>query len=225
MKVIGINGSARKDGNTSLLIKAVFAELEAEGIETDLVQLHGKALEPCKACFGCGGKRQCVVKTDYFNECFAKMVEADGMVLGSPVYSADVTAGMKAFLERAGVVVATNPGMLRHKVGASVAAVRRGGGLAAVDTMNHFLLNKEVIVVGSTYWNMAYGRDGQYAQSWAEHGVCAEKNQIGTVTGKEPREGVLLRVFPPFPSSFQHGGRNRGFSSRHFLRNHAVAWE
>ena len=134
MKVIGINGSARKDGNTSLLIKAVFAELEAEGIETDLVQLHGKALEPCKACFGCGGKRQCVVKTDYFNECFAKMVEAD-------------------------VVVATNPGMLRHKVGASVAAVRRGGGLAAVDTMNHFLLNKEVIVVGSTYWNMAYGRD------------------------------------------------------------------
>ena len=124
MKVIGINGSARKDGNTSLLIKAVFAELEAEGIETDLVQLHGKALEPCKACFGCGGKRQCVVKTDYFNECFAKMVEADGMVLGSPVYSADVTAGMKAFLERAGVVVATNPGMLRHKVGASVAAVR-----------------------------------------------------------------------------------------------------
>ena len=106
MKVIGINGSARKDGNTSLLIKAVFAELEAEGIETDLVQLHGKALEPCKA-----------------------------------------------------VVVATNPGMLRHKVGASVAAVRRGGGLAAVDTMNHFLLNKEVIVVGSTYWNMAYGRD------------------------------------------------------------------
>ena len=102
MKVIGINGSARKDGNTSLLIKAVFAELEAEGIETDLVQLHGKALEPCKACFGCGGKRQCVVKTDYFNECFAKMVEADGIVLGSPVYSADVTAGMKAFLERAG---------------------------------------------------------------------------------------------------------------------------
>lgn len=206
MKVIGINGSARKDGNTSLLIKAVFAELEAEGIETDLVQLHGKALEPCKACFGCGGKRQCVVTTDYFNECFAKMVEADGIVLGSPVYSADVTAGMKAFLERAGVVVATNPGMLRHKVGASVAAVRRGGGLAAVDTMNHFLLNKEVIVVGSTYWNMGLRkgcrrcpercrRVGQYAQSWAEHGVCAEKNQIGAVTGKEPREGVLFSAW------------------------------
>lgn len=159
MKVIGINGSARKDGNTALLIKAVFEALEAEGIETELVQLHGKTLAPCKACFGCGGKRRCVVANDFFNECFAKMAEADGMVLGSPVYSADVTAGMKALLERAGVVVATNPGMFRHKVGVSVAAVRRGGGLAAVDTMNHFLLNKEVIVVGSTYWNMAYGRD------------------------------------------------------------------
>ena len=151
---------ARKDGNTSLLIKAVFAELEAEGIETDLVQLHGKALETLQGLLRVRmGSSQCVVKTDYFNECFAKMVEADGIVLGSPVYSADVTAGMKAFLERAGVVVATNPGMLRHKVGASVAAVRRGGGLAAVDTMNHFLLNKEVLVVGSTYWNMVYGRD------------------------------------------------------------------
>ena len=93
MKVIGINGSARKDGNTSLLIKAVFAELEAEGIETDLVQLHGKALEPCKACFGCGGKRQCVVKTDYFNECFAKMVEADASAGKRSRYCSCGTAG------------------------------------------------------------------------------------------------------------------------------------
>lgn len=87
------------------------------------------------------------------------MVEADGIILGSPVYSADVSAKMKAFLERAGVVVATNPGLLRHKVGASVAAVRRGGGMTTVDTMNHFMLNKEMIVVGSTYWNMVYGKN------------------------------------------------------------------
>ena len=212
MKVIGINGSARKDGNTSLLIKAVFAELEAEGIETDLVQLHGKALEPCKACFGCGGKRQCVVKTDYFNECFAKMVEADGIVLGSPVYSADVTAGMKAFLERAGVVVATNPGMLRHKVGASVAAVRRGGGLAAVDTMNHFLLNKEVIVVGSTYWNMAYGRDAGDVLNDAE-GMANMRNlgQNMALVLKKIREA-------------RGRGRSRGrvSSSVFFLRFHPL---
>ncbi len=79
--------------------------------------------------------------------------------MGSPVYSADITSSMKAFLERAGVITATNPGLLKHKVGACVAAVRRGGGLTAVDTMNHFLLNKEVIIPGSTYWNMVYGKN------------------------------------------------------------------
>lgn len=87
------------------------------------------------------------------------MLGADGIILGSPVYSADVSAGMKAFLERGGVVVATNPGLLRHKVGAAVAAVRRGGGMTTVDTMNHFMLNKEMVVVGSTYWNMVYDRN------------------------------------------------------------------
>lgn len=159
MNVIGISGSSRRDGNTALIIRAVFEELEAEGIRTELVQLSGQRMDGCRACFGCKGKRACLFKDDFFNECFSKMVEADGIVLGSPVYSADVSALMKAFLERAGVVVATNPGLLRRKVGASVAAVRRGGGLTAVDTMNHFLLNKEVLVVGSTYWNMVYGRD------------------------------------------------------------------
>lgn len=87
------------------------------------------------------------------------MTMADGILLGSPVYSADVSANMKAFLERAGVVVANNPGILKYKVGASVSAVRRGGGMTTVDTMNHFLLNKEVIIAGSTYWNIVYGKD------------------------------------------------------------------
>lgn len=159
MKVIGISGSARKDGNTAMIIRAVFEELEAEGIRTELVQLAGKPMDGCRACYGCKGKGACLFKDDFFNDYFARMVEADGIILGSPVYSADVSALMKAFLERAGVVVATNPGLLRRKVGASVAAVRRGGGLTAVDTMNHFLLNKEVLVVGSIYWNMVYGRD------------------------------------------------------------------
>ena len=107
-------------------------------------------MDGCRACYGCKGKGACLFKDDFFNDCFARMVEADGIILGSPVYSADVSALMKAFLERAGVVVATNPGLLRRKVGASV---------TAVDNMNHFLLNKEVLVVGSTYWNMVYGRD------------------------------------------------------------------
>lgn len=159
MKVIGINGSARKDGNTALIIKIIFEELEKRGIETELIQFAGKRIEPCKGCFACKGQKKCIYEKDIFSEVFEKMIQADGMVLGSPVYSADVSANMKAFLERAGVVVSVNQELLKYKVGASVAAVRRGGGMTAVDTMNHFFLNKEVVVVGSTYWNMVYGKE------------------------------------------------------------------
>ncbi len=157
-KVIGINGSSRKEGNTAIIIGKVFEELNKEGIETELIQLADYEIQPCRGCFACKNRCNCVFTKDGFAEIFNRMVEADGIILGSPVYSADVSAKMKAFLERAGVVVATNPGLLRHKVGASVAAVRRGGGMTTVDTMNHFMLNKEMIVVGSTYWNMVYGK-------------------------------------------------------------------
>ena len=158
LALIGINGSARKDGNTAIIVGEVFDELNKEGIETELIQLADYEIQPCRGCFACKGRGNCVFAKDGFAEIFGRMVEADGILLGSPVYSADVSAKMKAFLERAGVVVATNPGLLRHKVGAAVAAVRRGGGMTTVDTMNHFMLNKEMIVVGSTYWNMAYGK-------------------------------------------------------------------
>ena len=159
MKVIGINGSARKNGNTTLIICEVFDELNKEGIECELIQLADYEILPCHGCFACKGRGNCVFTNDGFAEIFNLMVEADGIILGSPVYSADVSAKMKAFLERGGVVIATNQGILRHKIGASVAAVRRGGGMTTVDTMNHFMLNKEMIVVGSTYWNMVYGKN------------------------------------------------------------------
>lgn len=159
MKVVGISGSSRKDGNTAIIIKTIFEELSKAGIETELIQLADIDIQQCRACFSCKGKRNCVFKNDSFNEVFNRMVEADGIILGSPVYSADVSSKMKAFLDHGGVVVATNPGLLKHKVGASVAAVRRAGGMTAVDTMNHFMLNKEMILVGSTYWNMVYGRE------------------------------------------------------------------
>ncbi len=159
MKVIGINGSSRKDGNTSIVIKKVFDVLNKEGIETELIQLADYEIQPCRGCFACKGRGNCVFAKDGFAYIFNRLVGADGLILGSPVYSADVSARMKAFLERGGVVVATNPGLLRHKVGASVAAVRRGGGMTTVDTMNHFMLNKEMIIVGSTYWNIVYGKN------------------------------------------------------------------
>ena len=159
MKVVGINGSARTEGNTAIIMNIVFEELNKQGIETELVQLSNDTIAPCKGCFLCKGKSNCVFTKDNFNEYFTKITLADGILLGSPVYSADVSANMKAFLERAGVVVAYNPGILRYKAGAAVSAVRRGGGMTTVDTMNHFFLNKEVILVGSTYWNIVYGKD------------------------------------------------------------------
>lgn len=158
MKVLAINGSARKDGNTAILINTVLKELNIAGIETEMIQLAGNVIEPCKACWACGGQGNCVHRNDSFREVFEKMKEADGILLGSPVYSANVSANMQALLERAAVVADMNQGLFIHKVGAAVAAVRRGGAMQAVDTMNHFFLNHEMIVVGSTYWNIGYGQ-------------------------------------------------------------------
>lgn len=160
MNVLAINGSARKDGNTAILIHTIFEELNKAGIDTEMIQLSGHIIEPCKACWACAGQKNCVHHQDIFREVFDKMVNADGIILGSPVYCANISANMQAFLERAAVVCDMNRELLntKHKVGASVAAARRGGALQAIDAMNHFFLNQEMIVVGSTYWNMAYGQ-------------------------------------------------------------------
>ncbi len=158
MKVIAINGSARKEGNTALMIRTVLGELEKEGIATEYICLAGRMIEPCKACWACGGRRNCVHHKDIFQEIFEKIKEADGILLGSPVYSANISSSMQAVLERAAVVCDMNPGLMKHKVGAAVAAVRRAGSLQAVDSMNHFFLNHEMFVCGSTYWNMGYGQ-------------------------------------------------------------------
>ena len=158
MKVLAINGSARKNGNTDILIKRIFDKMNASGIETEVIEFAGNIIEPCKACFACGGKGNCVHQKDIFRTVFEKVKSADGIILGSPVYSANVSANMQAFLERAAVVCDMNSGILAHKVGACVVSARRGGALNTFDTMNHFFLNHEMFIVGSTYWNMAYGQ-------------------------------------------------------------------
>ncbi len=158
MKVLGINGSTRKDGNTAIMIHTVFEELNTAGIETELVQLAGEIIQPCKACWACGGKGNCVHGKDSFQSIFQKMKEVDGILLGSPVYAANISANMQAFLERAAVVSDMNKGLFNHKAGASVAAARRGGALNTIDSMNHFFLLQDMFVVGSSYWNIAYGR-------------------------------------------------------------------
>lgn len=158
MKVLAINGSSRKDGNTEDMLNVVLAELGKEGYETEHVQLAGAMVNACKACFGCAGRGNCVFGNDIFQELYDKMVKADAILLGSPTYSADVSSTLKAVIERASVVSDTNPGMFRHKVGGAVAVARRAGAMNTIDTINHFFLNKEMFVAGSTYWNIAYGR-------------------------------------------------------------------
>ena len=150
MKVVGFNGSPRKDGNTTILINKVFRELEKEGIDTELVQLSEKKIHGCIACYKCTENKdqRCAVKDDAANECIEKMVEADGILLGSPVYFIDITPEMKDLIDRAGFVSRANGGMYKHKVGAAVAALRRSGANHAIDSMNHFLLSQEIFITG-----------------------------------------------------------------------------
>jgi len=161
MKVVAFNGSARKDGNTAILINYVFEELKKEGIDTELVQFAGKRLRGCTACKKCFETKdcRCVIKTDIINECLEKMLKADGIILGSPIYFADITPEIKALVDRAGYVSKANDDMLRRKVGAAVIAVRRAGAIHGFDSLNHFFFISQMIVPGSLYWNIGIGRD------------------------------------------------------------------
>ncbi|MBW8016959.1 MAG: flavodoxin family protein [Planctomycetes bacterium] len=159
MKVVAINGSPRKGGNTEIMIRKVFEPLEKAGIETELIQVGGKSIRGCTACRKCGEMQNqtCIQKDDPVNEIAAKVFAADGIILGSPTYFTDVTSEMKAIIDRVGYIAYTGGGLLRHKVGAAVVAVRRGGAIHVFDTMNHFFQISQMFIVGSTYWNMCYG--------------------------------------------------------------------
>ena len=161
MKVIGINGSARRDGNTAIMIRRIFEELEKEGIETELIQLAGETIRGCTACGKCRQNKdgKCIIVKDIVNDIIEKMAGADGIVLGSPVYFSNVTPEMKALMDRAGRVVRANDFMLEKKVGAAVTAVRRGGALPTFNAMNTFFLVEKMIIPGSTYWNLGIGRE------------------------------------------------------------------
>ena len=160
MKVLGVCGSARSGGNTVRLIEAVFAPLRDVGHECEVIELAGKTVQGCTACMKCASEqdRQCHGRDDFGNEVIAKMDAADAIVLGSPTYFADVTSEMKAIIDRAGYVAKANDNMFRRKVAAAVVAVRRAGAIHAFDSMNHLFLIGEMIVVGSSYWNIGIGR-------------------------------------------------------------------
>lgn len=161
MKVLGINCSPRKEGNTYLLIKEVFKPLEDKGIKTELFQIGGKKIRGCIACMKCKKKAdgRCHQKNDVINACIAKMEKADAIIIGSPVYFADLSGDAKALLDVAGYALRAAGNPLRRKPGAAVIAVRRAGAIHSFDSINHFFLINEMIIPGSSYWNIAIGRE------------------------------------------------------------------
>jgi multimeric flavodoxin WrbA len=161
VQIVAFNGSARKDGNTAVLLQTVLDELEKEGIDTELVHLAGSHIHGCIACGRCfkNKDRQCAVKSDALNDYLAKMIEADGILIGSPTYFSDLTTETKALIDRAGYVARANGNLFKRKVGAAVVAVRRAGGIHVFDSINHLFLIHEMIVPGSSYWNVSLARD------------------------------------------------------------------
>jgi multimeric flavodoxin WrbA len=159
MKVVGFNGSARKDGNTAILMRRVLRVLEKEGIETELIQLAGELIHGCNACRTCYKTKneRCIIEDDKINEYVQKMKAADGIILGSPTYFSMMTPEMKALIDRTGYVARANKHLLKRKVGAAVVAVRRAGGIPTFDAINHYFLINQMIVPGSSYWNVGIG--------------------------------------------------------------------
>ena len=161
LKITAFNGSARKDGNTAILLNAALAVLKKSGYETELVQLSGRPLRGCAACGGClkNKDKKCVLPDDGLNGYLARMEGSAGILIGSPTYFADVSSETKALIDRAGFVSMANGGLLRRKAGAAVVAVRRGGAIHAFDTINHFFTIAQMVIPGSNYWNVGVGRE------------------------------------------------------------------
>jgi len=159
MRVVAFNGSPRNGGNTERLLKRVLSVLDGEGIQTELVHIGGEKVHGCTACGKCFANqdRRCVFDDDIINECIGKMAAADGILIGSPTYFADVSPETKALIDRAGFVAMANGRMFSRKVGAAVVAVRRAGGIHVFDTINHFFGISDMFTVGSIYWNIGFG--------------------------------------------------------------------
>ena len=170
MKAIAFNGSPRKGGNTEFLLKKVLEPISEAGIETELVQIGGKPVRGCMACYKCSENKnsRCAINTDMVNECIGKMIQADAIILGSPTYFAGMTSEMKALIDRAGFVAGSNGRMFARKIGAGVVVHRRGGATSVLDSINHMFLISRMIVPGSTYWNFGVGREKGEVENDAE---------------------------------------------------------
>jgi multimeric flavodoxin WrbA len=170
MNVVAFNGSARKDGNTAVLLNVVLDELKKQSIATELIQLAGETLSGCIACYKCAENKdqKCAVVKDRMNEYIVKMCEAHGILLGSPTYIGEMTANMKALIERSTVVSKSNGNLFKRKVGAAVIAVRRAGSTHVLSSINYFFLINQMIIPGSSYWNIGIGRNPGEVKNDAE---------------------------------------------------------
>jgi len=160
MKVIGINGSPKQDGNTWHALTGVGKQLQENGIDFEIIHVGNKTVRGCMACGTCAHNKdeKCSISTDPVNEWIQQIKQADGIILGSPVYYAGIAGTMKCFLDRAFYVAGANGGLFRQKVAAAVVAVRRTGGSTTFDSLNHYLTYSEMILATSNYWNITHGR-------------------------------------------------------------------
>ena len=170
MYALAVNGSPRKGGNTETLLDHALAPLKDAGWDTERLQVGARKIRGCIACYKCfeNQDKRCAVDKDIFNGVMDKMIAADALILGSPTYFTDVTAELKALLDRSGLVALANGRLFRGKIGAAVVAVRRGGATHVFDTINHMFMMSQMIVPGSTYWNMGLGLDKGEVQADAE---------------------------------------------------------
>ena len=177
MKVIAFNGSPHKEGNTYSLLKIPCDSLENEGVQTEILHIGGQLIHGCLACMRCFENKdnKCVQNKDIVNQCIEKMIEADGILIGSPTYFSDLTPEVKALIDRAGFVGFANNELYKRKLGAAVVAVRRAGAIHVFDSINHFFLISQMIIPGSSYWNLGVsGRSGTI--SGDEEGIRTMQN-------------------------------------------------
>ena len=161
MKVLGISGSPRPGGNTDTLIKHALGVLEKEGIQTEFLSLADHPVKPCMACGRChkSDEARCLQEDPAFEGMIERFQAADGVLVGSPVYFGSATPQTMALLHRVGYVNRRHPEILRRKVGAAIVVGRRAGQNFTFAQLNYFFLIAEMIVPGSTYWNVAFGKD------------------------------------------------------------------
>lgn len=155
MKVLLINGSSRKNGCTYTALSEVANSLNAEGIETEIVQIGTSAIRGCIGCRGCAGKGRCVFDDDVVNSFIEKMKKADGLIVGSPVYYASANGSLISLLDR--MFFAGGHDVFAYKPAAAVVSARRAGTTVTLDEINKYFMISEMPIVSSSYWNMVHG--------------------------------------------------------------------